>query len=62
MEQIKILFFIAGAFFGVDQSRIIAENTIVTIDSEEKTITILQEKLNTILENFKALNDESHFN
>lgn len=49
MEEIKILFFIVGTFFGVDQSRIIAESTTVTIDPEEKTITILQEDLISLI-------------
>lgn len=51
MEQIKILFFIAGTFFGVDQSRIIAEKTTVTINPQEKTIVILQENLVSLIKN-----------
>lgn len=51
MEEIKILFFIIGTFFGVDQSRVIAENTTVTINPGEKTITILQENLISLIQN-----------
>lgn len=51
MEQIKILFFIVGTFFGVEQSRIISEKTTVTINPEEKTITILQENLIALIKN-----------
>lgn len=51
MEQIKILFFVIGAFFGVEQSGIIAEKSTVTIDPQEKTITILQENLVALIQN-----------
>jgi len=51
MEEIKILFFIVGTFFGVNQSRVISEKTTVTIDPQEKTITILHENLITLIEN-----------
>ena len=50
MEQIKILFFIVGTFFGVNQSNIIAEKTTVTVNPKEKTITILQENLVSIMQ------------
>ena len=50
MEEIKILFFVVGAFFGVNQSQIVAEKTTVTINPEEKTITILQENLISVIQ------------
>ena len=51
MEEIKILFFIVGTFFGVDQSLVISETTTVTINPEEKTIVILQENLISLIQN-----------
>lgn len=51
MEEIKILFFIVGAFFGVNQSNVIAEKTSVTVNPQEKTIVILQENLIAIVRN-----------
>ena len=51
MERIKILFFIVGAFFGIERSLIISENTSITIHPQEKTIAILQENLITISKN-----------
>ncbi|WP_299112489.1 hypothetical protein [uncultured Winogradskyella sp.] len=50
MEEIKILFFIVGAFFGVNQSQIVAEKSTVTINPEEKTITIIQENLISVVQ------------
>ena len=50
MEEIKILFFIVGAFFGVNQSQIVAEKSTVTINPEEKTILILQENLISVVQ------------
>ncbi|REE24356.1 hypothetical protein DFQ09_104127 [Winogradskyella pacifica] len=49
MEEIKILFFVVGTFFGVHQSNIISEKTTVTISPEEKTIIIVQENLMTFI-------------
>lgn len=51
MEEIKILFFIVGTFFGVNQSSIISEKTTVTIHPEEKIITILHENLISLIKN-----------
>ena len=45
MEEIKILFFVVGTFFGINQSGVIAETTTVTINPEAKTITIQHENL-----------------
>ncbi|MFK7834294.1 MAG: hypothetical protein AB8B52_13555 [Winogradskyella sp.] len=50
MEQIKILFFVIGTFFGVEQSRIVAEKTTVTVNPASKTITVLQENLMGIIQ------------
>ncbi|WP_179319383.1 hypothetical protein [Winogradskyella helgolandensis] len=49
MEAIKILFFVVGTFFGMNQSNIISEKTTVTVNPEEKTIVILQENLVTFI-------------
>lgn len=51
MEEIKILFFVIGTFFGINQSNIIAEKATVTVDPEAKTITVLQENLISIIQN-----------
>ena len=51
MEEIKIVFFIVATFFGVNQSNVFSEKTTVTINPEEKNITILQENLISILLN-----------
>ncbi|MBU2919733.1 hypothetical protein KO504_00135 [Winogradskyella psychrotolerans] len=51
MEEIKILFFVIGTFFGIHQSNIIAEKATITINPEAKTITVLQENLISIIQN-----------
>lgn len=47
MEQIKIFFFVIGTFFGMDDSKIAAAHTTVTINPQKKEIVILQEHLIT---------------
>lgn len=49
MEEIKILFFVLGTFFGNSESRIIADHATVTINPMSKTIEIHQIDLFTIL-------------
>ena len=49
MEEIKILFFVVGTFFGVHQSNIISEKTTVIVNPQEKTIVIRQENLVTFI-------------
>ena len=51
MDEIRILFFIVGTFFGINQSNVIAEKTTVTINPQEKTIVILQANLIAIIRN-----------
>jgi len=53
MEKIKIVFFILGSFFGIENSRIISEKVKVTIEPNRKTITIIQENLFSILKSEK---------
>ncbi|NRD22893.1 hypothetical protein HNV10_06550 [Winogradskyella litoriviva] len=50
MQEIKILFFIVGSFFGVNESQIISEKTTVTINPTEKTIFIVHENLISIVQ------------
>lgn len=50
MQEIKILFFIVGSFFGFNQGQIISEKTTITINPSEKTIFILQENLVSIIQ------------
>ncbi|MFK8056290.1 MAG: hypothetical protein AB8F78_09255 [Saprospiraceae bacterium] len=49
MHEIKILFFVLGSFFAVEDSRIFAEKTTVTIYPKEQRIQILQETLFTFI-------------
>lgn len=51
MEQVNILFFILSTFFGINDSKIAAEKTTVTINPQSKTITIVQENLFAIVTN-----------
>ena len=51
MELTKIIFFIIGSFFGVENSRVILEKTTITINPEEKTIAILQEHIVSLIRN-----------
>jgi len=50
MEQIKILFFVIGSFFGLEDGKIAADTTTVTINPIQKEITIVQEKLFTVIQ------------
>ncbi|MUU77712.1 hypothetical protein [Winogradskyella endarachnes] len=50
MQEIKILLFIVGSFFGFNQGQIISEKTTVTINPSEKNIFILQENLVSIIQ------------
>lgn len=49
MEVIKIIFFVLGSFFGMENSYIIADKTHVTVDPDKRIITIAQENLFTII-------------
>lgn len=51
MELIKIIFFVIGSFFGLENSRVVAEKTTVTINPEEKTIHVLYDNIITIIQN-----------
>ncbi len=51
MELTKIIFFIIGSFFGVENSSVLAEKTTITINPEEKTIVILQEHIVSLIRN-----------
>ena len=50
MELIKIIFFVLGTFFGVQNSGIIAEKTNVTIDPKKRSIVVYQENLFTMIQ------------
>lgn len=50
MEQIKIIFFVLTSFFGIEDGRITAEKTIVTIDPKIHQIKIIQENLFTVIQ------------
>ncbi|MEP2278977.1 hypothetical protein [Maribacter sp.] len=53
MEQIKIIFFLVGSFFGIENSTIAADKTTVIIYPENQKIEIIQEKLFTIIQSKK---------
>lgn len=53
MEQIQIIFFILGSFFGMEEGRIGAAKTTVTIHPHNQEVKIVQEKL------FAAIEHES---
>lgn len=53
MEQIKIIFFLIGSFFGIENSRIASDKTTVTIYPEKQKIKIVQENLFTIIQTEK---------
>lgn len=50
MEQIKILFFSLLSFFGIEDSRIAANKTTITIYPVKKSIEIIQEDLFVIID------------
>ncbi|MDR7127907.1 hypothetical protein J2X69_000235 [Algoriphagus sp. 4150] len=49
MEQIKLVFFLFGSFFGIEDSYIIAERTDVKIDTQNHVIDIYQKNVYTII-------------
>ena len=51
MELIKILFLVVSSFFGVKESLVLSEKTIVNINPEEKTIVILRKNIVSIIQN-----------
>lgn len=53
MEQIKILFFVLSSFFGIEDGRIVADKTKVTINPKSQEIEIIQEKLFTFIQSEK---------
>jgi len=53
MEQIKILFFVLSSFFGIENGRIAADKTTITVYPESKEIEIIQEKLFTVIQSEK---------
>jgi hypothetical protein len=50
MEQIKILFYVLSSFFGIEDGRIAAEKTTVTVYPKSQEIEIIQENLFTIIQ------------
>ncbi len=53
MEQIKILFFVLGSFFGIEDGRIAADKTTVTVYPKSQEIEIIQENLFTVIQSEK---------
>ncbi|MFL9831553.1 hypothetical protein ACSV4D_15190 [Flavobacterium sp. ARAG 55.4] len=53
MEQIKVIFFALASFFGIEDSRIAADKTTITIYPEKKEIEIIQEGLFSIVQTEK---------
>lgn len=53
MEQIKIIFFALTSFFTIENGLIVADNTTVTIDPENKEIEIIQNNLFTVIQSEK---------
>lgn len=53
MEQIKILFFVLSSFFGIEDGRIIADKTTITINPKSQKINIIQEDLFSIIKTEK---------
>lgn len=53
MEQIKIIFFVLTSFFGIEDGRIVADKTTVTIDPKTQEIEIVQENLFTVIQSEK---------
>ncbi|WPR75992.1 hypothetical protein [Algoriphagus sp. NG3] len=49
MEQITILFFALGSFFGIEDGRIAADRTVITVFPENNEIEIIQEGLFAII-------------
>jgi len=53
MERIKIIFYVLTSFFGIEDGRIAADKTIITIYPENKEIEIIQEGLFSIMQTEK---------
>ncbi|QIE58231.1 hypothetical protein G5B37_01205 [Rasiella rasia] len=53
MEQIKVIFFALASFFGIEDGRIAADATTVTINPQKKEIVIIQEDLFSVIQNEK---------
>lgn len=49
MEKIKIVCFVIGSFFGIENSRIGSEKVTVTVNPIDKTIIIVQENLFSVI-------------
>lgn len=50
MEEIRIIFFVLSSFFGINDTPMVAEKTLVTINPIEKSIQIEQEHLFTLIQ------------
>ena len=55
MEPIKIFFFALASFFGVENQRILADKTTVTVYPQKKQIEIVQENIFAFVLNAKDL-------
>jgi len=53
MEQIKIIFFLLTSFFGMEDGRIAADKTTITIYPKNQKIEIIQENLFTVIQSEK---------
>ncbi|APQ16924.1 hypothetical protein [Maribacter hydrothermalis] len=53
MEQINIIFFLLASFFGIEDSKIAADKTTVTINPKTKEIVIVQEHIFTFIQTEK---------
>tara|TARA_R100001369_G_scaffold51461_1_gene78299 strand:+ start:238 stop:513 length:276 start_codon:yes stop_codon:yes gene_type:complete len=51
MELTKIIFFIIGSFFEVENSRVLSNKSTATINPKEKNISILQEYIISLIQN-----------
>lgn len=50
MEQINIIFYILTSFFGMERGAVAAETATIIVDTVNKTVTIVQENLFTVIE------------
>lgn len=50
MEELKILFFVLGSFFGIEDGRILAGKTTVNVNPKKRTIEVIQKDLFTIIQ------------
>ncbi|HIB49120.1 MAG TPA: hypothetical protein EYO35_12525 [Flavobacteriaceae bacterium] len=53
MEQIKIIFFVLASFFGIEEGKIAADKTTVSVYPQNKRIEIIQEDLFTVIQSKK---------